>query len=114
VEHDYHAADLLFHPALFETFGLVVMEAAACGTPVLTSAAVGATELFTGPGALAVATRPEPALFAPLLERLVTEPEFARDVAGSQQRAVAPRTWPAYAAEFMAATAALLPAGSGA
>lgn len=102
IERYYHAADLLFHPALFETFGLVVAEAAACGTPVLTSRAVGAAELFDGEGALAVTPAPDPALFAPLLARLLARPALREAVAGSQCRAVSPRTWPAYAAEFMA------------
>lgn len=103
IERYYHAADLLFHPALFETFGLVVEEAAACGTPVLTSRAVGAAELFDGDGALAVAPAPDPVLFAPLLARLLLEPALRQAVADSQRRAVKARTWPVYAAEFMAA-----------
>lgn len=103
VERYYHAADVLFHPAHFETFGLVVIEAAACGTPVLTSRSVGAAELFGGEGAAAVVDNSDAGLFAPLLERLLAEPEQARVVADSQHQAVRGNTWDAYGAGFMAA-----------
>lgn len=38
----YHQADLLVLPSYFEPFGLVVVQALECGTPVLVSKAVGA------------------------------------------------------------------------
>jgi UDP-glucose:(heptosyl)LPS alpha-1,3-glucosyltransferase len=106
VEDYYHAADLLFHPAHFETFGLVVVEAAACGCPVLTSRSVGAAELFRGDGALAVAERPEATLFAPLLEKLLSDPTVRAAVASSQHDAVHGNTWQAYTARFTAELAA--------
>ena len=46
VENFYHAVDLMIHPARFEEFGMVVAEAMACGSPVLTSNNVGASELI--------------------------------------------------------------------
>lgn len=101
VQDYYHAADLLFHPAHFETFGLVVAEAAACGCAVLTSRSVGAAELFTGDGALAVTEHPDPALFAPLLARLLTTPALRDAVAASQRSAVRDGTWQAYAERFV-------------
>lgn len=96
VQTFYHAVDILFHPAHFETFGLVVLEAAACGTPVLTSAAVGASELFSGVGAAAVVARPAADLFAPVFRRLIAEPGFAQTVADSQSRSVCGYTWDGY------------------
>jgi UDP-glucose:(heptosyl)LPS alpha-1,3-glucosyltransferase len=102
VEAYYHAADLLFHPAHFETFGLVVTEAAACGCPVLTSRSVGAAELFTGEAAAGVVARPDADQFAPLLGRLLAEPGFRTAVADSQHRAVGGHTWDAYTAQFLA------------
>ncbi len=37
LKHYYSAADVLLVPSLYESFGLVVIEALACGTPVLVS-----------------------------------------------------------------------------
>jgi glycosyltransferase involved in cell wall biosynthesis len=41
------AADVFVLPASYEPFGLVVLEALACGTPVITSRAAGVAELVT-------------------------------------------------------------------
>jgi UDP-glucose:(heptosyl)LPS alpha-1,3-glucosyltransferase len=41
----YIASDLLLYPSHYETFGNVVLEAFACGIPVLTTKMVGAAEL---------------------------------------------------------------------
>ena len=41
------AADVFVLPASYEPFGLVVLEALACGTPVITSCAAGVAELMT-------------------------------------------------------------------
>lgn len=49
----YRAAEACVYPSLFEGFGLPVLEAMACGTPVLCSAAPGVAEA-AGDAALAV------------------------------------------------------------
>lgn len=48
MENYYGAADLLALPALQEAFGNVVLEALACGLPVLVTSTVGAAEVLTG------------------------------------------------------------------
>ncbi len=42
----YAAADLYVHPTIYDTCSLVVLEAAACGLPVVTTRCNGAAELF--------------------------------------------------------------------
>ncbi|MFA6715207.1 MAG: glycosyltransferase family 4 protein [Victivallales bacterium] len=42
----YIASDLLLYPSHYETFGNVILEACACGVPVLTTSMVGAAELI--------------------------------------------------------------------
>lgn len=42
----YAAADVLLHPTIYDTFGLVVAEAMSAGLPVIVSRAAGATELI--------------------------------------------------------------------
>lgn len=49
VEHFYGALDAFVLPAHIEEFGRVALEAMACGTPVLLSSWVGASELIRGP-----------------------------------------------------------------
>ena len=91
VERYYYAADMLFHPARLETFGLVVLEAAACGTPVLTSRAVGASELFRDAGFVCEA--PDASLFAPLLANLIESREPLETLRVAQSALAQEYTW---------------------
>jgi len=47
IEEVYARADLLVHPAIYEPFGLVCVEALASGLPVVTSRFTGAAEILT-------------------------------------------------------------------
>ena len=42
----YHALDVYVHPAKWEEFGMSVLEALACGLPVITGSSVGSAELL--------------------------------------------------------------------
>ena len=54
VERFYKAADLFVLPSLYEAFSLVLLEAAASGLPIITTAVHGVDELNTGRGVLVV------------------------------------------------------------
>ena len=104
VEYYYAAADLLLHPARLETFGLVVIEAAACGTPVLTSRAVGAAELLPAGAEL---EQPLAEGFAAQLADLMENRSGLAELARVQSQAVQAYDWPGYHARwFELATAA--------
>ncbi|MFC4858206.1 glycosyltransferase [Actinophytocola glycyrrhizae] len=51
-------SDVAFAPSVAETFGLSILEAMACGTPVLTSVTGGAPELLAPGAGVAVAATP--------------------------------------------------------
>jgi len=54
----YHCADLLVHPALYEPFGNVCLEAMACGLPVATSRLTGASDIIDNGASGIVIDRP--------------------------------------------------------
>lgn len=96
VERYYHAADLLAHPARFETFSLIVEEAAASGCPVVAPVTVGATERFHGPSRDGVIAAPEPDLLAARLAELLTDPPRLAALARAQHADVRDNTAAAY------------------
>ncbi len=66
----YSAADVLAVPSYYESFGLVALEALACGTPVVTTP-VGAMEKMVKDGVTGyVATDSDPKHFARLIEAI--------------------------------------------
>jgi alpha-1,6-mannosyltransferase len=73
------AADVVLAPGPAETFGLSVLEALACGTPVVTADTGGAGELLT-PGAGIAATASGPA-FAAAVAEVMAWPEGGRRAA---------------------------------
>ncbi|MDQ3167027.1 MAG: glycosyltransferase family 4 protein [Chloroflexota bacterium] len=76
----YGAASLFAYPSLYEGFGLPVLEAMACGTPVITSA-VSALPETAGEAALLVPPGDAGAL-ADALGRLLDDPVLAVDLSG--------------------------------
>ncbi|MBD3272058.1 MAG: glycosyltransferase [Elusimicrobia bacterium] len=58
-EDYYKTFDVYVHPAYFEEFGLSVLEAMACGTPVITTSTTGASELFEGDSQSLIVNAPE-------------------------------------------------------
>ena len=77
----YRAADLLAHPTLEDTFGMVVVEAMAYGLPVIVSAApwcgISAT-LIDGEDALLLPDPRDSDRLAQLIGRLLDDPRAAR------------------------------------
>lgn len=71
---EYQAADLLVLPSLFDSFGLVAMEAMACGTPVLVTEACG-VPVEDGLNGFVVPVANVSAI-GTVLETLVSEPEL--------------------------------------
>jgi D-inositol-3-phosphate glycosyltransferase len=73
----YRAADVCLVPSRSESFGLVALEAAACGTPVVASAVGGLTTLVEhGVTGFLVENR-EPSEFAEFVRRILHDPPLA-------------------------------------
>ncbi len=73
----YRAADACLVPSRSESFGLVALEAAACGTPVVASAVGGLTTLVDHGRTGFLVDEPDPAAYAAYVRMLVDEPLLA-------------------------------------
>jgi glycosyltransferase involved in cell wall biosynthesis len=77
--HFYRAADLFVYPSLNETFGLPILEAMACGCPVVTSDTSAMPE--TAGGAAVLADPKDPASIArAITEAIVSDRDRMRDL----------------------------------
>jgi len=74
----YNVADVLAFPSFYEGFGLPVLEAMACGIPVVASNRTSVPEIVGDAGIL---LDPEEVLgLAEAIKRVLTEPNFANDL----------------------------------
>ncbi|SMO50913.1 glycosyltransferase family 4 protein [Fodinibius sediminis] len=80
----YSAAELFVYPSLFEGFGLPVLEAMACGTPVVTSNTSALKELAQG-YALTVNPR-KPEEIAGAIDHMIGSEELCEDLAHRGQQ----------------------------
>lgn len=101
--------DVMLYPALLEEFGLVVAETIACGTPVLTSRMVGASELFTGLHAEALCERPDEAHFAACLTRFLSDTAYRENLSAEAAEMLGGLTWDNYFREFSKIVAEVMP-----
>jgi glycosyltransferase involved in cell wall biosynthesis len=73
----YAALDVFVYPSIVGVFGLVVLEAMACGVPVVASDLPGSTTLLTDGFNVLVVPPADPAAIARAVLRLVGDPELA-------------------------------------
>lgn len=76
----YSAADVLVMPSYSESFGLVALEAQACGLPVVGSAASGLRSVVRDEVTGYLIATHDPAAYAHAIGRLLDEPEQARQM----------------------------------
>jgi glycosyltransferase involved in cell wall biosynthesis len=89
------AADVFVYPSLFEGFGLPVLEAMACGTPVITSDRASLSEVA---GDAAVIVPPDDAeQLAQAIERIVTDRVLHTRLAGAGKARAQLFSWTAAA-----------------
>jgi glycosyltransferase involved in cell wall biosynthesis len=87
----YNAADLFCFPSLYEGFGLPVLEAMACGTPVVTSNSTSLQEV-AGDAALLVDPYDIEAI-GTAMRRVLDDPELAAELRARGLKRAAEFTW---------------------
>lgn len=76
----YRAADVCLVPSRSESFGLVALEAAACGTPVIASAVGGLRTLVDHGRSGFLVDGCEPGAFGAYIDELLTRPGLAKEM----------------------------------
>jgi D-inositol-3-phosphate glycosyltransferase len=89
----YRAADVVLVPSRSESFGLVALEAAACGTPVVAAAVGGLRTLVDhGRTGFLVEGR-DPTVFAAFAEQVLDSPALAAELSANAATRAAGYTW---------------------
>jgi glycosyltransferase involved in cell wall biosynthesis len=94
----YHAADLFLFPGHAEGFGLVAVEAAACGLPVLMTR-IGVAERLIEDGVSGYLIEQEPAEIGTRLNDLAASPTLRQTMGQAAHEASLQFTWDRQAAE---------------
>jgi glycosyltransferase involved in cell wall biosynthesis len=90
------AADCLLLPSRFDSFGMVVAEAMACGTPALVSTQTGAKAIIEETPGSGWIVEPDGDALHAQLRQLILEPALLENAREHAQRAAESYTWQAY------------------
>ena len=104
----YRAVDVCLVPSHSESFGLVALEAAACGTPVVAAAVGGLSSLVDDGVTGHLVDSREPADYAAPIARLLAEPSTAAAMGANAEAASRRYAWSMTAARLRRLYADLL------
>jgi phosphatidylinositol alpha-mannosyltransferase len=91
----YNTADIFVSPAIFgESFGLVLIEAMACGKPVIAFAIEGYKEVLTGKGARFLAKPRDSQSLAEKLEILIKNEKLRKEMGRWELKEAQKYSWP--------------------
>jgi D-inositol-3-phosphate glycosyltransferase len=97
----YRAADVCIVPSRSESFGLVALEAAACGTPVVASAVGGLTTLVDHGRTGFLVEDPTPARYAEAVRQVFVEPLLSERLSTASVLRARRYTWRAAAGALL-------------
>ncbi len=89
----YRAADVVIVPSRSESFGLVALEAAACGIPVVASAVGGLQSLVQDGVTGYLVPQRDPGLFADAIARILDDPLLAASMSVASSTKARHYTW---------------------
>jgi glycosyltransferase involved in cell wall biosynthesis len=95
----YAATDAYVAPSLEDAYGLPILEAMACGLPVIASTSAGASEIISdGENGLLLRDPRDSKALALLMRKICTSPELVRSLGAAGERTAAQESWEAHAA----------------
>ena len=96
----YRAADVVLVPSRSESFGLVALEAAACGVPVVAAAVGGLRTLIDHGETGFLVEQRDPSAFATAVRSLLADPAMAARMGADAARRAQGYTWSTAAARL--------------
>jgi glycosyltransferase involved in cell wall biosynthesis len=100
----YASADIFVFPSTTDTFGNVILEAQACGVPVVVSDSGGPKELVEDKANGLITKSHDVDDFARAIRALVTNPALRERMGKSARNSVIDRSWPSAFSKFWAST----------
>ena len=100
----YASADVFVFPSTTDTFGNVILEAQACGLPVVVSDSGGPKELVEDKTTGLITKSHDVDDFTRAIRSLVTDPALRKRMGESARNSVIDRSWPSAFSKFWAAT----------
>ena len=99
--HLYNRADLLLHPSLHEGFSFTILEAMACGTPIVATATTSIPEA-AGDAALYAGAPTDVEGLADCTRRIITDPQLSARLSQRAMARASQFTWQRCVAESIA------------
>jgi D-inositol-3-phosphate glycosyltransferase len=96
----YRAADVCLVPSRSESFGLVALEAAACGTPVVAAAVGGLLSLVDDGTTGYLVDERDPAIYADRIRRILGDADHAAELSRRSVELASHYTWSTTAARL--------------